>query len=1055
MISDVFLKKEQEFKKVKITDASKPNISNLYIKKWQNVINIIASINNVDAALIMKINPNNLEVFIKSQNKENPYKVGETEYVGKGLYCETVVGKKEKLYVKNALKDKLWKDNPDIALDMISYYGLPITWEDGKVFGTICILNSTEIKMNINQKKLFKTFRNTIEQDLTLLETQIELDNFFKVNLDLLCIANTKGEFVKVNNAWKDLLGFSTKKLSGMSFLKFIHPDDLNLTKKAIQKLKNNKQVINFVNRFKDKKGKYHFIEWRSKLKNNHIYAAARDITAKIIDEEKLKNQKKRLDWIIEGTDAGTWEWNIITGKTVFNEKWAKMLGYKLDEILPTTKKTLEEFIHPKDLKKVDKNLRKHFNGENEIYDVEIRMKHKNGSWIWINARGKVISWTKENKPLKMFGTHINITERKQKENKLKRTQDLIKNITNQAPGLIFQFKLLPNGKYIFPYVSKGISKIYGVSPKEAMNDAKEVFSKIYDDDYKKVIDSIEVSAKELSIWHNVHRVFLPKKGIRWLKGEASPEKLKDGSVLWHGSIRDITKEQKQHEFQKKLAEISSSLLKINSLNIDKKINDALKNIGDFFNVDQGFVFQFSKNNKLMSISHKWIKKEINSEIDKIEDVSVIDFWMNKFLKNEYINISNFDKIKKRSVSEEKMLTKYNIKSIICMTVFIENELFAFLGFATVKKEKNFSKEKIRLLKIFTDVITSAFSKHIYDKKITKLTYNDSLTGLYNRRFFENELLRLDTKRQLPISIILADINGLKIVNDSLGHKKGDELLIKSANILKNVLRKEDILARQGGDEFGILLPKTKSKEAEEIIDRIKRISKKTNSDKLAVSIALGTDTKTEAKEDIYEILKNADDNMYQNKLSESKSAKNKMVKSLLNTLTVKSNETKEHALRMTDLSKVFGKKLGLSNYELNRLALLSTLHDIGKTTISEEILKKPGKLTKKEWAIVKRHSESGYRIANSSQEFALVAEDIYAHHEKWSGKGYPRQLKGKEIPYLARIICIIDAYDVMTHDQVYKKAISKQKALKEINKCAGKQFDPELAKVFIKMINN
>ncbi|RQD73769.1 MAG: HD domain-containing protein, partial [Halanaerobium sp. MSAO_Bac5] len=135
--------------------------------------------------------------------------------------------------------------------------------------------------------------------------------------------------------------------------------------------------------------------------------------------------------------------------------------------------------------------------------------------------------------------------------------------------------------------------------------------------------------------------------------------------------------------------------------------------------------------------------------------------------------------------------------------------------------------------------------------------------------------------------------------------------------------------------------------------------------------------------------------------------------------------------------------------------SLLSTLHDIGKTTIEEDLLKKADKLTEKEWKKIKKHSERGYNIANSSEEFALIAEEIYAHHERWDGSGYPRGLKRKEIPYLARIISIIDAYDVMTNERPYSKAITKEKALAEIKKCAGSQFDPELAEEFTLMMQN
>jgi HD-GYP domain-containing protein (c-di-GMP phosphodiesterase class II) len=192
---------------------------------------------------------------------------------------------------------------------------------------------------------------------------------------------------------------------------------------------------------------------------------------------------------------------------------------------------------------------------------------------------------------------------------------------------------------------------------------------------------------------------------------------------------------------------------------------------------------------------------------------------------------------------------------------------------------------------------------------------------------------------------------------------------------------------------------------------------------------------------------------MYQNKLSENKSIKNKIVQGLISTLEVKSNETKEHTVRMNKLSLNFGKYLNLSNSEINRLSLLSNLHDIGKITVDDKILKKSEKLNEEEWEAMKKHSEAGYNIANSSEEFALVAEEIYSHHERWDGNGYPRGLKGKEIPFLARIIFLIDTYDVITSGRPYKKEMSRSEALKELENCAGSQFDPELAADFINFI--
>ncbi|MGM0410790.1 MAG: PAS domain S-box protein, partial [Bacillota bacterium] len=280
------------------------------------------------------------------------------------------------------------------------------------------------------------------------------------------------------------------------------------------------------------------------------------------------------------------------------------------------------------------------------------------------------------------------------------------------------------------------------------------------------------------------------------------------------------------------------------------------------------------------------------------------------------------------------------------------------------------------------------------EKEINYIIYKDSLTGLYNRRFFEAEMERLDTKRQLPLSIIMGDLNGLKIINDSYGHEKGDQMLIETAKMLKEVLREEDILARHGGDEFTILLPKTSNEEAEKIVRRINNRNKKIGKDQIPISIGMGVATKNKDEENIKDILKEADNNMYKNKLAESRSTKNKIVENLVNTLGAKSSETKEHAIRMTKLAYELGNKIGLSNSEINRLSLLATLHDIGKTTISEEILTKPAKLTEKEWELIKEHPQRGYKIASASEEFALIAEEILSHHEKWDGSGYPNGLK-------------------------------------------------------------
>ena len=336
--------------------------------------------------------------------------------------------------------------------------------------------------------------------------------------------------------------------------------------------------------------------------------------------------------------------------------------------------------------------------------------------------------------------------------------------------------------------------------------------------------------------------------------------------------------------------------------------------------------------------------------------------------------------------------------------------------------------------------------------EIRFMSHHDYLTNLYNRFQFEMQLSRLDTKRQLPLTIILGDVNGLKLLNDTFSHLEGDNLLIEVGKIMKKATRSEDIVSRWGGDEFAILLPQTSFDDAQKVYQRIKDLCQKSMYKPITPSISLGCATKTKSNEGIYDVLKIAEERMYREKLQEGKSMRNSLISALENTLLEKSNESAEHTANMINIAEKFALKLNLDQDDSNTLTLLARLHDIGKIAISDDILRKPEKLTEVEWDRIKTHPEVGSRIVKSIPELQHLTEGILLHHEHYDGTGYPNQLKGRMIPLLARVISIVDAYEVMTTGRVYSPIISHNAALDEIEKKSGKQFDPDLVTKFIEM---
>lgn len=340
-------------------------------------------------------------------------------------------------------------------------------------------------------------------------------------------------------------------------------------------------------------------------------------------------------------------------------------------------------------------------------------------------------------------------------------------------------------------------------------------------------------------------------------------------------------------------------------------------------------------------------------------------------------------------------------------------------------------------------------------KQLEYFSMHDQMTGLYNRTYFEEEIRRLSKTRDYPITMIAADLNGLKLINDSMGHEYGDRLLKAAADVLSDCLRGSDVLARVGGDEFCAILLNADEKIASKVIDRIRSTVRQfcEYNPGLHLSLSLGSATAPDESISFVELFKRADDAMYNDKFTPSSSVRDKILTNLMDVLSEKDYIAEGHARRLEKLCRRMGEKLDLSPRQHADLVLLTQVHDLGKVGIPDSIIFKKEPLTDDEWRIMQKHPEKGYRIALSSNYLTGVAGLILKHHERWDGQGYPLGLKGLEIPLECRILTLADAYDAMVNVRPYSVAKTREEALDEVKACSGRQFDPDLVPPFIEIV--
>jgi len=547
----------------------------------------------------------------------------------------------------------------------------------------------------------------------------------------------------------------------------------------------------------------------------------------------------------------------------------------------------------------------------------------------------------------------------------------------------------------------------------------KEAFvDYVHPEDRERVREKLNKAVENDEPYYSEHRLVRTDGTIIWVldRGALVYDDSSDGPVRMLGSILNVTKRKQVEQ----------------ALSQEKEVfKTTLLSVGDGV-IATDVYGQISFMNLAAEGMTKWDDEEVQGK--PLESVyKLIDEERNLVIENIIEDYMNRDEKggSYKLILESKQGDRIPIQETIA-PILEENE-GATKGFVIAFRDVTEQKERQR--------------------QIEELSFHDYLTGLYNRRYMEDSIRRLNTNRNIPLTIMALDINGLKIANDAFGHEVGDQLIKAAAKVIKSACREEDIVARTGGDEFMVLLPNTTAKNAEAIKQRILTLAKQEQVKSISVSIAIGFCVKVDASEDINEIQKRADKHMYKHKMKSSKKMKLSMISMAMENIQKNYEAEEVHTERVAEFSS---KILDAMNYpieDIEEIYMAGTLHDIGKIILSPELLNKKEALTKDEIEQVHRYPEAGYQILKNTDEYASIAEIVLYHHERYDGKGYPSGLIGHQIPLESRIISVADAYESMTGKRPYKRKMTKEEAIEELKRCAGTQFDPEIVDVFVNKV--
>ena len=617
-----------------------------------------------------------------------------------------------------------------------------------------------------------------------------------------------------------------------------------------------------------------------------------------------------------------------------------------------------------------------------------------------------------------VVGVCQDITRRHSAEQALRESEMSLSVLLSNLPGVAY--RSLNDEDWTMVFLSQGCLELTGYTPEELIHGKTTYYDLILPEDREKVYAQWEIDVSAGMRSNDEYRIRTKSGEIKWIWEQSIPIPSAEGpSPFSEGFIQDISKTKK-----------AEAALKASEEQFKAIFEEAPMGIG-IFNNHTGKALQL--NPKFGEI----LKKD-----------------MDELIGTDWSTYSHPQDIRENKDQLQKMIAGETAGFSLDKRMIRGDGSTIWVNMVITPYHLD-TGESCHLC-MMSDI---TFSK-IKEQEIEYLSYHDSLTGLYNRRLFEEEMRRISISRKLPVSIIMGDVNGLKLINDSFGHKAGDRLLQEAALLLRENCREEDFVARIGGDEFVIILEGADQQLTEQICNRIQKsfraYSLRKDKRTYYLSISLGSATKTSHDQTMDLLMKEADEKQYQKKHQMKKRVRQEMLAAIKGELEQNRGMSPEARQELDHIVSEMGTMLHLTPSRRNNLRMLLEICEIGRLTLPASLRNKPvWEMSPEEYQKYVKHSETGYRIVSGAPETKKIAQDLMAHHENWDGTGYPKGLKGREIPLLARIARVVDFYQEATQGQLPTEKKVLQELVRDMKSAEGTLLDPEIAAVFTRILES